>query len=200
MQAVARQERSERLGVSRPPVFHHRVAAQNRDMVLGADAIDDGDIALVTRRVRACERELRIDQHKGHAGGAHGRDARLHRGAEQRFVDANDRVIGADLPDDELRPAGLQRVLQPLEGPCGQFAADPGVPYVEVGAYPLFQFLLEPGGIGVRGRRRANSLGRGRADRQDIERSAASLREGEGGAVGVERRNFAGTARLISAG
>jgi len=72
-------------------------------VVLGADLVDRPDKAFVARRIGALESELRIDQHERDAGGAHGGDAALDRGAEERFVDADDRVIGADLPDDELR-------------------------------------------------------------------------------------------------
>ena len=144
---------------------------------------------------------MRVDENERDVRGARGRDAALHSGAEQRFVDADDRVVGADLPDHQPRPAGLQRALQPLEGLGGQFAADAGVLHVEVDACPLFEFRLEPGRIGVRGRAGADPLGRGGADRQNVERSAgAPSREGERGAVGVERRDLAGTGGLIGAG
>ena len=110
-----------------------------------------------------------------------------------RLVDADDRVVGADLPDHQPRPAGLQRALQPFERLGGEFAADPCVLHVEVGARPLFELRLEPGRIGVRGRSRPDALGRRRADRQNVERQAdPHLRECE------RRRRWPRTLRFRS--
>ncbi len=201
VQAVARQERSERLGVFRPPALHPGVAAQDRNVVFGADPIDDRDIALVAGGVGARESELRVDEDERDVRGSRRRDAALDRGPEQRLVHAGDRVVGADLPDHQLRPARLQRAFETLQGARGKFAADAGVLDVEVDARPFFEFRLEPRRIGVRGRTRAYPLGRGGTDRQNVERSAgAPCREGERGAVGVERRRqLAGTGELIGA-
>lgn len=80
-------------------------------------------------------------------------------GAKQGLIDAHDRVIGADLPDDQPRPAGLQRALQPSQSADRQLAANPSVLDVEVRARPLFELLLEPGWIGIRWRSRPDAFG-----------------------------------------
>ena len=81
-----------------------------------------------------------------------------HRGAEQVSSTPDDRIVGADLPDHQPRPAGLQRALQPSQGLGGEFAADPGVLHVEVRARLLFELRFEPGRIGVRRRTRPDTL------------------------------------------
>jgi hypothetical protein len=86
-------------------------------------------------------------------------DTGLHRGAKHGLIDTDDRVVGADLPDDEPRPAGLQRALQPVQRLGCEFAADPSVLDVEVRARPLFELRLEPGWIGIRWRSRPDAFG-----------------------------------------
>ena len=192
MQAVAGQEQTQRLRALGAPALHQCVAAQHRHMVRGADIIDHLDEPLVADGVGALQGELRADEHHRNARGMRRGNAGLYGGAKQRLIDADDRVVGADLPDHQPRPAGLQRALQPLQRLGGEFAADASVLDVEVGARPLFELRLEPGRIGVRGRTRPDALGRRRADRQNVVRQAdPDFREGERRAVRLEGRGLA---------
>src|ERR1700733_10782924 len=72
--------------------------------------------------------------------------------ARHRLFAAHNRVVGADLPDDQPRPAGLQRALQPSQSADRQLAANPSVLDVEVDACPLFKLCLKSGWIGIRRR------------------------------------------------
>ena len=114
-------------------------------MVRGADIIDHLDEPLVARRVGGLQGELRADQHQRNARGVRRRNAGLYGGAKHRLVDADDRVVGADLPDDQPRPAGLQRAFQAVERLGGKFATDAGVLDVEVRPRPLFELLPRAG-------------------------------------------------------
>ena len=116
VQAIAGQEQAQRLRALGAPAFHQRVAAQHRHMVRGADIVDHLDEPLVANGVGALQGELRADEHHRNARGARGGNAGLHGGAKQGLIDAHDRVVGADLPDDQPRPARLQRAFQPLQG------------------------------------------------------------------------------------
>ena len=97
----------------------------------------------------AFEHELRVDQHERHVGGARRLDAVFHRRAKQRLVDADERVVGADLPDHEFRPAGFQRGLEALQRLDGEFPADAGVPDVRGDAVLMGKLVLETRRIGV---------------------------------------------------
>jgi hypothetical protein len=200
MEAVVGKHRRERLGAFRGPSPHHRVAAQHWNAVFGADLIDDRDIALVARRIGGHEPHLRIDENKGHARSPHGGDAGLHGRAKQRLVDADQSVIGADLPDHQPRPTRFQRALEALQGLGGKLAADAGVPHVGLYAGLLGELVLEARRIGVRRRTGADPLGRRGADRQNVERTAdASFREGERPAVRLNRADGVRTRRLVGA-
>ncbi len=162
--------------------------------------VDDLDEPFVTRLIGILRRELRVDQQQRHAGGARRRDAAFHRGAKKRLVDADERVVGADLPDHEFRPAGFQRGLEPLQRLDGQFAADAGVPDVRGDAVVMCQLVLETRRIGVRGRAGADPLGGRRTDRQDFKRAVrAAVQVRELRSVGFKRRRRAGTSRFVRA-
>ena len=75
----------------------------------------------------AAEVELRIDEHDRHAPGLRGGDAGGQVGAERLGIDSADGVVGADLPDDEVRRIPGQGRDQTLERRVARFAADAGV-------------------------------------------------------------------------
>src|SRR6202012_215219 len=101
--------------------------------------------ALVAHRIGGLHGELGADEHHWHARSMGRGNSGLYGGAKYGLIDANDRIVRAHLPDDQPRPARLQRALPPLQCFGGEFATAPGVLDVEVRASPLFEFRLEPG-------------------------------------------------------
>ena len=81
-------------------------------MVSGPDLIDDCNEVLIPAEIWTDQSELRTDKHERDPRGARGRDAALYGRAEQRLVNADDGVVGADLPDHQPRPAGLQGAFE----------------------------------------------------------------------------------------
>jgi hypothetical protein len=117
---------------------------------------------------------LRVDQQQRDFGRARGRDAPLDRRPEERLVDAYKGVIGSDLPDDEASPAGPQRAEKPRQGFGRQLSADARVPHIGCDAFPMGQFALQLGGVGMLGRTGPDALGRRRADGKDVQGLAGS--------------------------
>ncbi len=165
------------LRVLRPAPSHHLETRHNRHVVAGSDVVDDLDEPFVARLVRRLQHHLRIDQHEGHVSGARRCDPGLHRGAEKLLVDTDNRVVGADLPDDEVRPARLQRRLQPLQRLDREFSANAGVADVGRNAVLMGKLVLETGRIGIGRRTCADALGRRRTDRQDVEGAVGAVVE-----------------------
>jgi len=72
---------------------------------------------------------LRIDEHDRHAPGLRRCDAGGQVGAERLGIDAVDRVVGADLPDDEIGMSGDHVGVDPLERRARDLAADIRLPW-----------------------------------------------------------------------
>lgn len=153
----------------RAPSLHDRVAVQDRDAVACADVVDDLDETFVARCVRTFFSELRANQQQRHASGAGRLDPAFHGGAKQRLVDAHERVVGADLPDYELRPSSFERSLKPQQRFGGKLPADPGIPDDGRDAVFMRKLVFQASRIGVRGRGRPDPLGGGRSNREDFE-------------------------------
>ncbi len=172
MEAVGSERRFEGRGRFGRPGFHHREAGKDRNALGGADVGDDRDIRLEAREILDAEVELWVDEHDRHPPGLRRGDAGGKVGAKSVEVDADDGVVGADLPNDQVGRILGEKGKQTLEGRVAGFAADAGVDYVRLDAPVILQPRLELGGVGGVGARRADALGRGRADRQDAQRSA----------------------------
>ena len=168
-----RQQRSQRLGAFRAPALHHRVAAQHRDVVFGADLVDDRDIALVaTRRRGSCRVNCGSMRTSGTPAA---RAAATPLSTVARNSASSTPTIASLVPTCQITSRAQpdfsalfsrSRVLAASSPPTPAFFTSKSTPVA------LFEFLLEPGRIGVRGRTGADPLGRGGADRQNVERRA----------------------------
>ena len=137
--------------------------------------------------------ELRVDQEEGDPGRPRRRDPAFDRRTERRLVDPGQRVVGADLPDHELGPAGLQGGLEALQRGCGHLAADARVPYGR-GRLLTRQLVREDCWVGVSRGARADPLGGRRANGENVEDAiGAALQIGEPDAGRLERRRLGGT-------
>ena len=135
-----------------------------------ADVVNDGGVAGIARVVRMPRRILRVEQDDRHLMRAGSRDALGDAGAKAGFVNFRQRVVGADLPDHQFRPACIERRLETRKRRLGDFAADPRIADIRIDARPGAQSRAESGGVGAIRRRRADALGRGRTDGENVQR------------------------------
>ena len=103
VEAVGGKRGAQRRSRFGRPGLHHRETRKDGNALGGADFADDRHVLLEAREVLDAEVELRIDEHDRHAPGPRRGDARGQVGAERLGIDAADGVVGADLPDDEVR-------------------------------------------------------------------------------------------------
>ena len=169
---MCRPSRDSSASAFSPPPLHHGEARQNRDMVAGADLVDDRDEPLVARLVRApsgvnCGSTSR-------SGTRAARAAATPLSTVARNSASSTPTRASLVPTCQIT-SSAQPAFSAALSRCSVLTASspptPGVLHVGGDAVVPRQLVLEPRRIGVRGRAGPDPLGGRRADRQDLERA-----------------------------
>lgn len=168
------------LGAGLGDEFHRVVALDVEDLLVGGDLVErafDREIVLVARET--C-RVLQPDERDIDVVGLQPIDRGFDDLGELFRIDAGERVVGAELPEDEVGLVRRHLAADALRRGRRHFASGASIDDVDVDALEgelenvldLNRVALDPGVV-------AEALGRGGADREDFERPMAAERLGE---------------------
>ena len=150
--------------------LHREIALRDGNASRRANRIDNLGIRTHLRSRGLAYSVLRIDKHNRRAGNTGGVHPDFDKTADTRGVDADKGIVGADLPDHQLRPAALNCRLQARQRRLGHFAADAGVAHFDLGPAERLEIGSEPRRVGRVFRRSAYALGRRRTDGENVQR------------------------------